>query len=115
MGWLWHRARQEVRRIFGVDPAFDGVAAPLVLEIGLGKHVVGVGESGIRIAIAHFEPADQIIGAAAMHGGRTGLQRRLGVGDHGQGVVIDLDAFGRVLGQISGLGDHHGDAARHGL
>ncbi len=51
----------------------------------------------------------QHVGAMRLvHQHAAGLQRLFGVENEGQGLVFDIDLFGRVLGQSPRVGDHRG-------
>jgi hypothetical protein len=71
--------------------------------------MVGRGEGGVGIAIAHIELGQQIVRAVLMGGGRAGFQGIAAIGDGGKDIVIDIDQLGRVLGNIAAIGDDHAD------
>ena len=62
-------------------------------------------------AVTGFVDEGLVVGIVLPNAGRRGVVRRLGRDIHGQGSVIDLDQFRRVLGKIDRFRDHH----RHDL
>jgi hypothetical protein len=91
---------------------------PLVHDVD--RHDVGRSfEGGVGLGgIAEAVEADQVAGRALPDLRRAGLQRILHLGDRRQGIVLDLDQFGRILRLAAALGDHRGDRLAdiaHGL
>ena len=73
-------------------------------------HAGGLGERRVdRGRVAELPVEAQIARDVVMDQRLAGGGCRLGVGDHGQRVVLDVDQLGRVLGLRERLGDHEGD------
>ena len=69
---------------------------------------VGLGESSLDVAFAHFVVDKCVV--VAMNLGGVRPERGFGVGDDGQGFVIDLDQVQSGLGDFSGLGGDQREA-----
>ena len=79
------------------------------LTIAALDDVVGLGEAGLEVAAAQ-RPLAHLVGAELLvHERRAVLERRLGIGDHRQRVVLDDDVLGRVDHAVAVLADDERD------
>ncbi len=101
------RAHPEDQHALGVDPsdARLGLDVDVIHEgrpVRLLHHHVGLAEPEGDVALAHM-PAPQDI-AALVHVRRLGPQRRLGIPDAGQVLVVDHHQLGGLGGDLRRLG-----------
>ena len=74
-----------------------------------GKPVIGGGEVFLDRAIDEFPPVENVGAVSGMDGRRVLGHGFFRVDHEGQGVVVDLDPFGPVLGDVTRIGDDGGD------
>ena len=73
------------------------------------KHMGRIGEGGVDVAIVHMHAVEDVGGSLRAHPWGGVGDCILGAHDHGQGRVFDLHEIDRVLRDMAGVGDGHGD------